>query len=1000
MNSQSAINAALKTKLNAPPQAQTPKHRFEPGEKPRSVVSSPNSLSPNLASEVSFSPVTTIAAGVSQTYVRPVKNTHQRPVSPAALNPNGQVSIRGERVIELANNLHQQIRAKVNQKASGTKGPTLPTTEAGTVPTVKPRPILPSIPTLTPEQTKVRNNELKQQLEQINKQLFEQIQQKISQEISRQTGQQPIQSSTAAKPLAFKQPKLIAPEKLLTNKPEPASNQTKAPTSQFVPAVSQQTQIDTSLTTKQTVVAGPEPATLTPLEPKNVGTETKKIPGQDSITAHIDNLEKEIEQLTREIGHIDQTITALDKENKEQDLLNLQDRLNRDEKMVQAVSDWKYTLTNLVNSHTIALKYLKQKTDWLTDKIDSSESHHAKHEKNHRKPREISFKLERLEQPKKEVRPEQVGSVSAEVKPINFLNPAPTTNVAQTKNSPLVGTLGLAASNAPTESEKPNLVGSLNLVSKPETTAEVKPIVGTVNLVSAKAEVASPTVPPLGKVTLVQEQAPTEIRLNVPDQTASNNTTVIESTLTQKPQIQGTMPKEEFKPEELRAAVEKTLAAKKSELPPTVVEKEVLPEKIVSEKIESMVKEALQKQQPETPSVGNPQTQLGATEVDRLVSEALKKQLPHQSLQIEPVTDLQTTSNKTPTVTVPANISLGEPKVLPGNPEAQINIQAIPVETSAKPRENLPTIATGASLSLQSDIERQILEAAAKEEAVREAVQKAKEDKENQAKKEREKADSTEEVKVSQTDQNKNFSPDGLKNDITKIKSSLTTTDNKSLEGLSKDERSQMLQKLTSLEKQNEVSRQLDDIKAASERRKVNSELQQILQKLGEKGPEVSNPTSQPATTLPSANQQVETLKAAEKKQRSPEEKAKIIAEIKALEREREARKLEERSRPVVKAQPAYGKMLPNTPTIPNVINGIVKSNTGLLMDTVVIIVKDQNGDPVRAFKTNKIGQFAVSTPLPNGVYTLELEKVGADFDIIEVEVNGGILPPIEIKAR
>jgi PrgI family protein len=100
-----------------------------------------------------------------------------------------------------------------------------------------------------------------------------------------------------------------------------------------------------------------------------------------------------------------------------------------------------------------------------------------------------------------------------------------------------------------------------------------------------------------------------------------------------------------------------------------------------------------------------------------------------------------------------------------------------------------------------------------------------------------------------------------------------------------------------------------------------------------------------------------------------------------------------------IAATPAVGKMAPPPANVPNVIVGLVRDQSGLLMTEVVIIVKDQTGEPVRALKTNKVGQFAISTPLPNGPYTIELEKDGFQFDIVAVNLNGEIFAPIEIKA-
>jgi hypothetical protein len=204
-----------------------------------------------------------------------------------------------------------------------------------------------------------------------------------------------------------------------------------------------------------------------------------------------------------------------------------------------------------------------------------------------------------------------------------------------------------------------------------------------------------------------------------------------------------------------------------------------------------------------------------------------------------------------------------------------------------------------------------------------------------------------------------------------------------------------MIAQLQNLEKSSEVSRQFDEIKAAAERRRINTELQKMLS-----GTTAASSAAIPSEkTIQPTQQQMEALKVEEKKQQSPADKAKVIAEIKDLERQ-QARKSAEFQKPTVKAQPAYGKMLPNTPTLPNVINGIVKDTKGLLLPTVVIIVRDQTEEPVRALKTNKIGQFALSTAVPNGTYTLELEKEGYDFDIIEVDVNGTIMQPIEIKSK
>ncbi len=102
----------------------------------------------------------------------------------------------------------------------------------------------------------------------------------------------------------------------------------------------------------------------------------------------------------------------------------------------------------------------------------------------------------------------------------------------------------------------------------------------------------------------------------------------------------------------------------------------------------------------------------------------------------------------------------------------------------------------------------------------------------------------------------------------------------------------------------------------------------------------------------------------------------------------------------IVSPAPAFGKMAPPLTTIPNVVNGIIKDRAGLLLTDVIIVVKDEASNPVRALKSNKIGQFAISTPLPTGTYTMELEKEGQEFDLVQIKLEGKVMPPVEIKSR
>jgi hypothetical protein len=90
---------------------------------------------------------------------------------------------------------------------------------------------------------------------------------------------------------------------------------------------------------------------------------------------------------------------------------------------------------------------------------------------------------------------------------------------------------------------------------------------------------------------------------------------------------------------------------------------------------------------------------------------------------------------------------------------------------------------------------------------------------------------------------------------------------------------------------------------------------------------------------------------------------------------------------------------LPHVSDTPNVIVGIVKDPRGNVLPNMLVEVKDKDGNPVRAFKTNPLGQFASATPLATGVYTIELEdpKKQHTFDIIQISANNQIILPIEI---
>lgn len=93
------------------------------------------------------------------------------------------------------------------------------------------------------------------------------------------------------------------------------------------------------------------------------------------------------------------------------------------------------------------------------------------------------------------------------------------------------------------------------------------------------------------------------------------------------------------------------------------------------------------------------------------------------------------------------------------------------------------------------------------------------------------------------------------------------------------------------------------------------------------------------------------------------------------------------------------GVGLPITPEFPNIITGIVKDPRGNPLPNILVEVKDDQGNAVRAFKTNALGQFASATPLTNGNYTIEFEDTREQnkFDTTTFKAGGEIILPIEV---
>jgi len=104
--------------------------------------------------------------------------------------------------------------------------------------------------------------------------------------------------------------------------------------------------------------------------------------------------------------------------------------------------------------------------------------------------------------------------------------------------------------------------------------------------------------------------------------------------------------------------------------------------------------------------------------------------------------------------------------------------------------------------------------------------------------------------------------------------------------------------------------------------------------------------------------------------------------------------------RSAVEAKTSKKLPIPIPPPAPNIISGMVFDKNGEIVEGAILEIRNMEGIPVRALKTNKLGQFIIATPLENGQYEIEVEKEGLNFDIIKFETKGEMIPPFEIRAK
>jgi hypothetical protein len=91
---------------------------------------------------------------------------------------------------------------------------------------------------------------------------------------------------------------------------------------------------------------------------------------------------------------------------------------------------------------------------------------------------------------------------------------------------------------------------------------------------------------------------------------------------------------------------------------------------------------------------------------------------------------------------------------------------------------------------------------------------------------------------------------------------------------------------------------------------------------------------------------------------------------------------------------------MPATPTTPNLVSGLVIDEDDNEVEGAIVEIQDIAGNPVRAMRTNGLGQFQTATPLSPGDYLIVVEKEPYRFDIIKLAIEGKIVSPLKIKAH
>ncbi|NCN87498.1 MAG: hypothetical protein GW941_01230 [Candidatus Pacebacteria bacterium] len=89
----------------------------------------------------------------------------------------------------------------------------------------------------------------------------------------------------------------------------------------------------------------------------------------------------------------------------------------------------------------------------------------------------------------------------------------------------------------------------------------------------------------------------------------------------------------------------------------------------------------------------------------------------------------------------------------------------------------------------------------------------------------------------------------------------------------------------------------------------------------------------------------------------------------------------------------------PTKPSKPNKLVGMTLTQNNELINNATITLKDTNGNPVTAVRSNALGQFFITSQLNNGKYTIDIKKEGLSFYPVTITLIGETVDPLEIRS-